>query len=321
MNKPRRFLAPTTLICALALALALAATAAAETRSGEATSPVNEAIPGKADILSASASYDTAGKATFNMTTREAPGEKQEFTVTGFLGRPSSGGTCQLTSVTELPVAPFLQISAQAITSTVTVVESPPTWLEFGEDMKISGVGLATKSIAGTTTTFIAKSDEQMQNKPFSCASVIVQSPQEIGESGELKPSETLDEVSFLLSNITPTPIPPAPAVPAPAALSLAKLKPVSAKAGKWTKVKVKVTNTGGTSVGPITVKAKAPAGVVLKPGSGQLKLPALLGGQTWTATLQVKLTEKAKSKSTISLTGTAAGLTAGGSVVVKAAG
>jgi hypothetical protein len=34
-----------------------------------------------------------------------------------------------------------------------------------------------------------------------------------------------------------------------------------------------------------------------------------------------VKLTEKAKPKSTISLTGTAAGLTAKGSVVVKSTG
>jgi hypothetical protein len=63
---------------------------------------------------------------------------------------------------------------------------------------------------------------------------------------------------------------------PAAALLSLGKLKPLSVKAGKWTKVKLKVTNTGGTAAGPLQVKAKAPKGVIVK--TGTTKVPAASG-------------------------------------------
>jgi hypothetical protein len=313
MNRSPRLLAPTTLVCALVLALAFAATAAAETRAGEATSPVNAAISGKADILAATARYDsTAGTASFTVTTREAPGVSEELEMVGMLGRPKEGA-CNVTNLMQVTL-PLMEIIAPGL-SPLAPEPPAPSWIEINEEMKIGGFGPATKSLNGTTTTLSAKSDELMVNKPYTCAVVAVAEPATEAE----EPSVLLDELSFLL-NTLPAP-PTIPTGPAPGALSLAKTKPLKLKTGKWTKVKVKLSNVGGTAVGPVAIKAKAPAGVVLKPGSGRLKLPALLGGQTWTVTLQVKLTEKAKPKSTISLTGTAASLTATGSVVVKSTG
>jgi uncharacterized membrane protein len=116
---------------------------------------------------------------------------------------------------------------------------------------------------------------------------------------------------------VVPTPPAPTPT----AAFSLAKIKPLKAKEGKWTKVNVKVTNTGDAAAGPIAIKAKAPKGVVLQPASGSLKLPALLAGQSWTVTFRVKLTSKAKKSSTIALTTSSGAISAAGSFVVKRAG
>jgi hypothetical protein len=313
MNRPLRLLAPTALICALVLALAFAATAAAETRAGEASSPVNDEISGKADILAATARYDsTAGTVSFTVTTREAPGASEELEMVGLLGRPKEG-VCNV-NLTQITL-PAMEIIAPGL-SPLAPEAPPPSWIELSEEGKIGGFGPAKKSLNGTTTTLSAKSDELLVNKPFTCAVVATAKP-----GSEKVPSELLDELSFPLNVLPAPPTTPTPSGPAPGALSLAKSKPLKLKSGKWTKVKVKLSNPGGTAVGPVAIKAKAPVGVVLKPGSGQLKLPALLGGQTWTVTLEVKLTEKAKPKSTISLTGTAAGLTAQGSVVVKPTG
>ncbi|HEY2055954.1 MAG TPA: hypothetical protein VGH14_18625 [Solirubrobacterales bacterium] len=322
MDRLRRLLIPTFVSCALVTALAFAATASAEVRAGEATSPANDAIPGKGDILATTAKYDSStGGVTVSLTTREAPGEKQELTMAAVLGRPTEG-VCNLNPTqVQLDALPLMQIAAQAAPVGPTPsVESPPSWIEIGEDQTIDGLGLAKKSVTGATTTLSALSPE-LANKPFTCATVVVQTALEIpvNPKEEMKVPETLDEVSFLLNTLPEPPPAPKPTPPAPAALSFAKSKPVTAKIGKWTKVKVKVANSGGTSVGPIAFKAKAPTGVIVKPGSP--KLPALLGGQTWTVNLQVKVTEKAKAKSWITLTGTADSLTATGSVVVKSAG
>jgi hypothetical protein len=302
--------------------LAFAATASAEVRAGEATSPEDTAIPGKGDILAATARYDSSsGGVTFTVTTREAPVEKQELSMAGVLGRPTEG-TCNLLQL-QVPSLPLMEINAQGTPTGSPTLETPPTWIALGEDQKIDGLGLAERSVAETTTTLSASSSE-LADKPYSCATIVLQTvpplPMKPGE--EVEAPEILDEVNFLLSTLPeppPAPKTPQPAAPAPAALSIAKAKPLKARTGKWTKVKIKVTNTGGTAVGPVAFKATAPAGVLVKPGSP--KLPALLGGQTWTVALQVKLTEKAKSKSTITLTGTAGALSATGSVVVKPAG
>ena len=47
-------------------------------------------------------------------------------------------------------------------------------------------------------------------------------------------------------------------------------------------------------------------------------KLPALAPGASWAVSVRVELTEKAKEKSTLSLTGTAPGVSVKGSLVVK---
>lgn len=318
MKKLRRLLVPTTLTCALVAVLAFAATASAETRAGEATSPENPAISGKADILKATASYDTSGAITFGITTREALGEKDELNVAGVLGRPAEA-TCDLSESILQITPPIVEVSAQGANASFPEVRSPPTWIEITEAGEIGGLGRASRTVDGTTTTLKASSSE-LTDKPFSCAVVAITTPGTVGTPEE--PGEapvTLDEVGFLLNTLPTPPAPPAPQPPAPAALGFTTPKPVTAKTGRWTKVKVKVANVGGTTVGPIAFKAKAPAGVIVKPGSP--KLPALLGGQTWTVNLQVKLTAKAKSKSTITLTGTSGALTATGSVVVKSAG
>jgi uncharacterized membrane protein len=123
---------------------------------------------------------------------------------------------------------------------------------------------------------------------------------------------------------VVTTATPPAPAAtpapaPAPAALSIAKSKPLKLKAGKSRTVKIKVTNTGGTATGPGSLRVKAPAGVLVKPETQ--KVPVLLPGGSWTLSVRVQLTAKAKERSTISLTGTAPGLSAKGSFVVKLLG
>jgi hypothetical protein len=313
MNRLPRLLAPTTLICALLAALAFATTAAAETRIGEATSFVDGAIEPEGDIVRARAEYDsTAGTLSVKVTTAAAPGENPEVALIAGLATPK---TCTFEATQGSEEAfPSFQINAP-YGPVVPVAFAIGSKQELEEAFPIPGV--ATKSVEGSVTTLGAQSEKAV-NQPYSCVLV-----------GVLKQgtSEPLDYVLFPLlsqtikppSNSTETETHTASITPSvPAALAIPDSKPVTAKAGKWTKVKVKVANTGGTTVGPIAFKAKAPAGVVVKPGSP--KLPALLGGQTWTINLQVKLTDKAKAKSTITLTGTAGALTATGSVVVKSA-
>jgi hypothetical protein len=321
MKKLRRLLVPTVLACALLAALALAATASAEVRAGETTSPENPAISGKGDILKATASYDTTGAITFNITTREPFGENDELNVAGVLGQPYEGN-CRFSETSGLQIVPpLVEIYAIGRNPEFPEVHTPPSWIELNEGAETGGLGRATRTLDGTTTTLKATSSE-LAAKPFTCAFIAIQTPGTAPTSETPgKAPVTLDEVSFLLSTVPTPPAPPAPPAPQPPtpALSIATPSPVTAKAGKWTKVQFKVANPGGAAVGPIAFKAKAPAGVIVRPGAP--KLPALLAGQTWTVNLQVKLTEKAKPKSTITLTGTSGALTATGSVLVKAAG
>ena len=311
MKHRRRLHAPTALILALVVALALAATAAAETRSGEATSPANGLIPQEADLLHATATYDrTAGTVTFTTTTAAAPGEESELAILAGLG-VHIGAVC---SAEELGLPAMQVLSPYSAPLAI--------WMAF-ESEEEEGIFEEGMKTANGTTTILSAASSELANKPYNCAVAEV-----IEFGGEF---EELDEVSFPISappgdelpSVTdpgsPNIAPPPPSTPG--ALSIAKSKGLKLKQGKWAKVKVKLSNPGGTAIGPVKLKAKAPAGVVLKPGSGKLSLPALPAGQSATVTFSVKLTKKAKPKSTISLTGTAAGLTAKGSVVVKSAG
>lgn len=310
------------LVSALAL-LVFAAPAAAETRVGEGTSPVDQAIPGRMDILSASAAYDsTSGMVNLTVTTREAPEPESGAQLAVFAGVVTEAGPCNTAEIdaTEIPapasliVAPYTEPFGEAM------------WWETAQESPGSeNTGPAAKSVVGATTTLISASPKAA-GKPYNCAVV---STTDLNSG-----NESVDTLFFPIAvptpsdPITPTTTPstttpqaqaqPQPQ-PAPGALSILGSKPVAAKAGRWTKVSVKVSNSGGTAVGPISIKAKAPAGVVVRPGA--LKVPALLPGQTWPLTLQVKLTASAKPKATIALTGTAGGLGATGSVVVRAAG
>lgn len=319
---PRR-LVPATLACALVLALAFAATAAAETKIGEANSIENSGLAGEADIIAASVSYDTvAGTVTVNATTREAPGNNKELVLFGGLLSTKNSASCIAmnpeTGGSEEDAYPTFSLTAPYSPEGGTEA----AWLYAGrkeEGLNSENAGTGTRSVSGARTTIVATTDKAVE-QAFNCALV-----------GVIEGNQPADYLLFPLlsqstlrpSNATPsqpsqTTSAPAPAF-APAALSIAGSKPLKAKTGKWTKVRIKVSNTGGTAVGPIALKAKAPAGVIVRPGSP--KLPALLGGQTWTVLLHVKLTERAKARSTIFLTGSAAGLSAKGSVVVKSRG
>ncbi len=105
------------------------------------------------------------------------------------------------------------------------------------------------------------------------------------------------------------------PPPPAPAALAIGKSKPLTLGVGKSRLVKLTLTNTGGTATGTGSLRVKAPKGVTVKPELQ--KLPVIAPGKSWTISVRVELTKQAKKKSTVSLTATAAGLTAKGSLVV----
>lgn|GEM_PF-2172891 len=117
---------------------------------------------------------------------------------------------------------------------------------------------------------------------------------------------------SSTLSSSTPT---AAAAAPAPV-LSIARPKPLTLKVGKWKTVKVNVTNTGATGSGTGSLRVKAPKGVTVTPEKQQL--PVLAPGKSWTVSVRVQLTRKAKKKSTLALTASASGITGTGSLVVK---
>jgi hypothetical protein len=76
-----------TLLAVAAAVLVFAAPAAAEVRTGHANAPEFDAEPGEADIVAASASYDTStGAVTFTVQTRDAPSENPNLRVVGRLG-------------------------------------------------------------------------------------------------------------------------------------------------------------------------------------------------------------------------------------------
>jgi hypothetical protein len=126
-----------------------------------------------------------------------------------------------------------------------------------------------------------------------------------------------VDAVSITNQTVIPPPLAPAAApAPAPAALSIAKPRPLKMKVGKPKTVKVKVTNTGATATTQGSLRVKGVKGVIVKPGTQ--KLPVISPGASWTVSVSVELTGKAKKKSTLSLVGTASGVTAKGSLVVK---
>lgn len=318
MTSPKRVSIPALFIAAALALLVFAATAAAETKSGEATSPVNEAIPGEADILSASANYDsTAGTVDLSIVTRAAPGSEEEepgFTLLG--GVVTVPGPCSTTQTNiEMSAPPSL-----AITSPYESALAESQWQESAEEeFGPEHLGPASKTLVGTTTTLSATTPKAV-GKPYNCAVAAT--------IDFVHGFEPLDLVIFPIAppaveptkqptSQTTAPAPPAPA-PAPGVLSIAKSKPLELKSGKWKTVRIKVSNSGGSATAQGSLRLKAPRGVLVKPE--RQKLPVLTPGGSWTLTAKVQLTEKAKAKSTLAMTAAAASLTAKGSLVVKLA-
>jgi hypothetical protein len=337
--KRARHLVPLTLLVALALTLAIAGTALAETKIGEGTSPENPSLPGEVDLLKGSIEYDVAaGGLTASFTTRTAPEstpESERPEVEYIVAAFHFEYPCSLEGIVEAQkaaeaegksfMAPFPAF--EAFTFNRPLPEPPPPFPVASAYTSLQNKGFilsepenlaaASKAVSGTSLT-ISGTNAAAANYQFNCSEVVSM------VSGET-------DVLFFPLSAKPEPPPaqttppaaqqqpPAPAV-VPGVLSIAKAKkPLKLKVGKSRTVTVKVTNTGGSTTVPGSLRLKAAKGVVVTPKSQ--KLPALLPGNSWTVSYKVKLTAKAKKSSTLSLVGASGSLSAKGSLVVKLAG
>jgi hypothetical protein len=313
----RRLLPLTVFITAAVALLAFAGTAFAETKIGEASSPVNELINPQLDILNAKADYDTStGTVTFSVTTRAAPTTSNpELVLEAALF--TSSKPCSV-SATQEPSFPVLSIL-------VHYDDPVGQWASLesaGGPSSPEDAGPAATAISGGTITTSAAT-AKAAGRPYNCALVgtnentlelldAVAFPIAVAQ----QPAET---VTTTTSSTTSQPVPASTPAPAPALLSLAKLKPLKLKVGKWATVKVKVTNTGSTATSPGSLQLKAAKGVIVK--AGKQKLPVLPPGGSWTVSYKVKLTPKANKTSTLSLVGAAGTVTAKSPLVLKLAG
>jgi hypothetical protein len=322
----RRRLFPLTVFIAAAIALlAFAASAFAETKIGEYSAPLDPTIPAEASVLHVSTEYEAAtGALTFAVTTGAVPqpkigGEENEIELFAILLTLPECSLAAFKSAEENNAGfPIYEIVSSYSESTLAASA-------FGESGKEPPkFGFASKEVEGTKTTLKAQNSRAV-NQPFTCGAVFLWGVE--NEAGE-----EVEEVAIFPLTVkpeppattpTPTPAPetkPAPPAPAPAALSITKAKkPLSLKVGKWATVKVKVTNTGATATGPGALRVKAPAGVLVKPE--RQKVPILAPGGSWTISVRVQLTARAKARTTLALTGTAPGLSAKGSLIIKLLG
>jgi hypothetical protein len=301
------------LLAVLAL-LVFAAPAAAETRTGEGTSPVDESIPGEADILGATASYNAdAGTIIFTLRSREEPQPSSEFVTVAALGRPKEGACSYTTGQITYPVSYIF--AARRPSSEFGVSAFWKTIDEFSEE-PVTEAEPASNVLGGTTSTLVAASSE-LTGLPYTCAVIAIAHY----EPENPKPV-AVDEISFPISG---SPAPPdtktqTTSKASSGALSVPQHQTVKLKREKWTKVQLKISNSGSGPIGPIALKSQAPRGVVLRFGTGKLVVPALGAGETWTVSYWVRATEKAKPMSTVSLTATTeAGLTAMSDLDIRA--
>lgn len=321
MNRACR-LVPSLLTCALLAALVLAATASAEVRVGEATAPLNPSLKPEADVIGARAEYDsTTGTVTFKVTTAAAPSpgteaEPSEFEMAAALASASFCGAAPL-SGNAYPVFGFQVHYVQPELAIWSLFESAVAEPKFEDGT----VGQATMTTSQNTTTFVATVPKAAA-RPFNCAlaevhiGVVPQGEPLLFPIAVPQAASTGDPTSTQNQGQTPA---PAASRPAPAALSIAGAKPLKLKAGKWKTVRIAVANTGGSATAPGSLRLKAPPGVLVKPE--KQKLPVLNAGGSWTVSAKVQLTAKAKTKSTVSLTAAAGGLTASGSLVLRRQG
>ncbi|HWH21337.1 MAG TPA: hypothetical protein VN671_12435 [Solirubrobacterales bacterium] len=325
--RPRRRLLPLTVFTAAAIALlAFAGSAYAETKIGEYNAPVDPTIRPEVSILHVSTEYEGAtGALSFAVTTAGEPraevgGEENETEMFAILLTLPECSLAEFKSAEEHNAGfPIYEILSSYSESTLAASA-------FAESVKESPkLGFASKEVEGTKTSLKVQNPRAV-NQPFTCGAVFLSGVEnEAGEEVEkvaLFPLTTKPEPPP--AEAKPAPSTPetkaAPPAPAPAALSIAKAKkPLKLKVGKWATVKVTVANTGGTTTGPGALRVKAPAGVLVKPE--RQKVPILAPGGSWTISVRVQLTARAKPKATLALTGTAPGLTAKSSLIVKRVG
>jgi hypothetical protein len=321
--RSRGRLFPLTVSIATAIALlAFAGTAAAEIKTGEGTAAVNPAIPAEADIVAATASYDSiSGAVNFTITTvaEPRPGTEADPSELGVIADLlTTSSPCNASLLSTQAVYPLVGISAPYRADgelEAGIAESPGAGP--GNNIPLKPV---TRSVTGVTTA-LSVTSSLAAGKAFNCAAIAV-------SNGGGPTNFLFFPISVPVAPVAPVattataPAGPGPSsapAPAPAALSIAKSKPLKLKAGKSRTVKIKVTNTGGTATGLGSLRVKAPAGVLVKPETQ--KVPVLPPGSSWSLSVRVQVTAKAKKRSTISLTGTASGLSAKGSFVVKLLG
>jgi hypothetical protein len=321
----RRGRATVVLIAALATLLALAANASAETRTGESSTVLRENFPsGEVTLVKAAASFESAtGNATVSFTTATGPDPKSEASIVAGL-TTSPDCTEQKTGKA---IAEQLLFNPPPILAFKDAFSSP-TAIAFAGSFSGGLEVPAVKSVNGTTTT-LSLTTINLANASFNCAIVAAtEGGGEKNEGEELPGEEVVSPgATFMIFPIS-APAPPAPPAPAstpqpapaaPPALQVAKLKPISQRVGKWRLVKVKVTNTGGTGTGLGSLRVRSTNGVVVKPERQQL--PVLAPGASWTMTVRVQLTAKARRRSTLNLTAAASGVTATGPLLLKARG
>ena len=300
-------------IVALAAMLLMATTASAATLVGESTtvSLVTGDLTAGSTILRGAATYDSSGHADLSITTAATAGPEIGLSAGLFDVRfeeECSYGGIFFGGAALTPGTLAMKTKGSGAPVQATVL------LDSGEIEEVP----AARTVSGTTAT-LSVTGPALANRTFNCALV---------SASEQK--EPVGGVSWMFFPVAPPPppaipippgpaptAPPAPKGPPPAALTIAKPKTTTVKAGKWATVKVKVSNTGGSTLPSGSLRVKPAKGVNVKPESQ--KLPVLAPGASWSLTVKVQLTEKAKAKSTLGLIASGTGATTGsGSLIVK---
>lgn len=311
MNRRHPLRVSVLLSAVVAALLVFASAAAAETFTGESTTIAQQTgtpTP-ETTLVKASLSYDsTVGKLTLDAETAAPPQP--------LLGTEPNASALRALVLSMVRPCTFADIEAGlnpeggiSIFSEALFQGSfgEPTTAEGFLTVPISPIPVQ-KTVSGSTTSFTSQR-ATLRDQEFNCAMVIAEGPEQSGATSMVIPLPPLPP---------PPPAPPAPLVtpPPPPVLSIATRKPRALTVGKWKAVKLKVTNTGSTGTAQGSLRVKAPKGVLVKPE--MQRLPALAPGASWTVSVRLELTKKAKKRSTLSLTAAASEVTGEGSLVLK---
>lgn len=297
-----RLLAATLTLCA-AGAGATAVPAGAEIRSGSGADVANDTAVGAHDLVGTRVDYDSdAGVVTATFTFRDAPSSASDALAAVGLGVVTPTG-CRPVLVMMAAVDPALSAGA----SSWTIVNGP------------TGSGTRAYDPAARTMTVRAADRDRLSGGALDCALA------ETTPDG----TTTYDELTqFALAGPPPTPTPtptpqpqptpPAPTptpppTPAPApgpqkvkpppgvklAIELPTVKPM--RTNRWTTAKLRVANTGTKAAKDVRLTVKLPRGVNAKRKT--VKLKTIAAGKKRTATLKLRLTNRARATSTLRAT------------------